>query len=83
MTDLSNASPDLPQGFYEELYVYCSCQDSYRVAGRLREELQVSLPEIEKLPDFSIRECEEDEYGLAEELEPDADCRCDRIVAAS
>lgn len=70
MVNLSHLSNGHRQRFYEDLYVYCSEQDSYQIAERLQKELKVFLPEIEELLAFSIQECEEDEYGLAEELEP-------------
>lgn len=70
MTNPSSLSNGELQGFYEDLYVYCSEKDSYQIAERFQKELKVSFPEIDDLPDFSVGECDEDEYELAVELEP-------------
>ena len=70
MTNPSSLSNGELQGFYEDLYVYCSERDSYQVAERFKKELKVSFPEIDDLPDFTVDECDEDEYQLAEELDP-------------
>ena len=70
MTNPSSLSNGELQGFYEDLYVYCSEKDSYQVTERFQKELKVSFPEIGDLPIFSVDECDEDEYEIAEELEP-------------
>lgn len=70
MTSLSSLSNGELQGFYEELYVYCSEKDSYHIAERFQKELKLSFSEIDALPDFTVSECDEDEYELAKELEP-------------
>ncbi|MGY6463134.1 hypothetical protein ACXIUA_04285 [Corynebacterium sp. UMB8791] len=70
MTSLSSLSNGELQGFYEELYVYCSERVSCHIAERLQKELKVSFSEIDALPDFTVGECDEDEYELAKELEP-------------
>lgn len=70
MTNPSSLSNGELQDFYEDLYVYCSEKDSYQVAERFQKELKVSFPEIVDLPNFSVDECDKDEYELAEELEP-------------
>lgn len=49
----------LPHGHLQRFYeVYRSEHGLYPVAERLQEELNGSLPEIEKLPVFTIQECE-------------------------